>query len=95
MGRCNYPAFARCIPRSGGHWVVTAFAAGELVIVDKPPMITLQASERAAQDAKTVLSRKRRYSAIIPSSRPLRTLSPRTLINCVDAQFSATADRQF
>src|SRR3984893_13499187 len=34
------------------YWVMTALAAGKHVIVDKPAMVTLDASERAAREAR-------------------------------------------
>jgi predicted dehydrogenase len=34
------------------HWVLAALAAGKHVIVDKPAMVTLDASERAAKEAR-------------------------------------------
>jgi len=36
------------------HWIVTALAAGKHVIVDKPAMMTLEASKRAVNEARRV-----------------------------------------
>src|SRR5665213_606908 len=72
------------------HWVMKTLAAGKQVIVDKPAMITLQAAERAVQEARrnnrllaeaTVFGFHPQFEALaqfVAENGPL---------NCVDAQF--------
>jgi NDP-hexose-3-ketoreductase len=72
------------------HWVMTALAVGKHVIVDKPAMITLQASERAVEEA-------RRHNRVVAEATvfgyhcQFETLADFIAengpLNCVDVQF--------
>jgi predicted dehydrogenase len=72
------------------HWVMAGLAAGKHVIVDKPAMITLQASERAVREARRV-NRAVAEATVFGYHPQFEVLtgfvSEHGPLTCVDAQF--------